>query len=155
MADAALSVRPATADDARSIWEWRNDPTTRAMSGDVDDIAWEVHTRWFEQALVDSARRLLVVQLEDTAVGMVRFDDIDDGTWRISVNLAPAARGRGHGTAALVRACDWLATHDRPRAVTADIRTGNVASVRAFEAAGFRRVGGDAGWERYLRAFEA
>ena len=154
MADAALSIRPATADDARAIWEWRNDPTTRAMSGEVDVIPWEVHARRCEQALGDSARRLLMVQLADTAVGMVRFDDTGAGTWRISVNLAPAARGRGHGTAALLRACDWLVGHERPRGVTADIRTGNVASVKAFAAAGFRRVSGDGEWERYLRTFE-
>ena len=36
----SIRIRPATADDCRAIWLWRNDPQTRAMSRTPDEIVW-------------------------------------------------------------------------------------------------------------------
>ena len=51
------------------------------------------------------------------------------------------ARGRGHGTAALRLAADRLLARRDVRRVITDPDPGNLASLRAFEKAGFRDAG--------------
>ncbi len=63
------------------------------------------------------------------------------GRWEAAIEVDPAARGRGLGRA-LAAAARHLAGAGRP--VWAQINPGNVASVRAFLAAGYRPVGAEA-----------
>lgn len=132
-----MHIREATQDDREVIWEWANDPETRAQSFDRSAIPWRDHVAWFEGVLADEYR-ILVVGCDPEPVGMVRFDiDGDDAT--ISVNLAPTSRGRGLGVRLITEATAWF--HERhPMAVTAWIRPTNLSSVRAFDRAGYRRT---------------
>ncbi|MEU2348941.1 GNAT family N-acetyltransferase [Modestobacter sp. NPDC049651] len=62
------------------------------------------------------------------------------GRWEASVEVAPAARGRGLGTA-LAAAAPALVPGGAP--VWAQVAPANVASLRAFLAAGWRPVGAE------------
>ena len=148
MADAAVAIRPATTDDARVIWEWRNDQVSRAFSSTVRPVPWEEHEAWFTDALRDPERRVLVATADGQAVGMIRFDAAGEpGTWRVSINLAPEVRGRGLARPALDAATAWLvgeSGHDVT--VVADVRRDNLASLRTFQAAGFAPAATSEGW---------
>lgn len=126
-----LTLRRATAADARRVWEWRNDPAARAASLNGEAIAWEDHARWFPAAL--ETRVILIGEQDGEAVGMVRFDPGDDG-WRVSINLAPARRGQGLGEPLLRLAMAQVAG-----TLLAEVREGNAASERLFAACGFTR----------------
>jgi L-amino acid N-acyltransferase YncA len=144
VSDAGLTLRPAVPADARLVWAWRNDPVSRAASRDTAEIAWERHARWFPDAL--ESRRMLIGEAGGAAVGLVRFDPGADGVHRVSVNLAPEARGRGLGGRLLAAACSTI---DGPLA--AEIREGNAASERIFLACGFRKVGREGEFGLYRR----
>jgi len=60
------------------------------------------------------------------------------GRWEISLELDPAARGRGLGRA-LIAAARTLPVADEP--VFAQVSPGNAQSLRAFLVAGFRPIG--------------
>jgi GNAT superfamily N-acetyltransferase len=60
------------------------------------------------------------------------------GRWEVSLEVDPAARGRGLGTA-LARAARSLVTEP----LWAQVAPANVASLRAFLAAGYRPVGAE------------
>jgi L-amino acid N-acyltransferase YncA len=139
-----MICRPATPDDARDVWLWRNDPLTRAMSRNTDEVAWEGHAAWFEKALANPAITLLIGEVEGEKVGMVRFDHGPET--EVSINVNPACRGRGYGLA-LLRQSIALAGGE----VFAEIRDENLASRRMFERAGFRLVATLAGRGRYRR----
>ena len=62
------------------------------------------------------------------------------GRWEVSLEVDPACRGRGLGTA-LARAAPALAPAGRP--LWAQVAPANVASLRAFLAAGYRPVGAE------------
>lgn len=62
------------------------------------------------------------------------------GVAEIGYGVAPARRGRGIGTAAVILLCDALAERG-VRSVTAETAAENAASIRVMEKAGFRRVG--------------
>lgn len=140
----AISLRPATAADARIVWEWRNDPASRAASRTTAAIAWEDHAAWFPEAL--TTRRMLIGEQDGAPVGLVRFDPDGAGGHWVSINLAPQARGRGVGRRLLAAA---VATVAGP--LHAEIRAGNLASERIFQACGFRPAGRDGAFARYRR----
>jgi L-amino acid N-acyltransferase YncA len=138
-----VSLRRATPDDARRIWEWRNEPTARQASRQPEAISWEDHAAWFVSAL--AARIMLIGEHEGRAIGMVRLDPFDGG-WRTSINLAPEARGQGLGRPLLAAAL----TH-APGPFVAEIRHGNAASERIFQDCGFAKTGDEGEFGQYRR----
>ena len=48
-----LNLRDIVAGDVRLLWEWANDPITRAASFSSTPIPWGSHADWFDQKLKD------------------------------------------------------------------------------------------------------
>jgi RimJ/RimL family protein N-acetyltransferase len=137
----ALLVRPATEADSRTIWDWANDPATRAASFSPEPIPWERHVTWFTGKLHDPRCHLYVVTDKDQRpLGMVRYD-VEDSEAVVSINLSPACRGRGLGPVALRQSADCLFDKAPVHNVIALIKPENQASVVAFERAGYRSQG--------------
>jgi len=123
-----MRLRKATMDDARRLFDWRNDPVTRAASVNRDPVTWEDHVAWLEASLTNPLREILIAE-DGVPLGTVRLDK--DLRTEVSITLSPAARG--HGQAAPLIA---LATETKGPFV-ARIRPDNPASRKAFQKAGF------------------
>ena len=141
-----FAARLATPEDVKNVWLWRNDPETRAMSGDNARIPWAKHVTWFSNALKDPNRVLLIVMStapagaeHEGAVAAVRFDrqKNESGRWLVSLNLCPEWRGRGHGRSVLSAACRRFFEDHGEQPLLAAIHPANVASQRVFSAVGF------------------
>lgn len=125
-----MKLRGATQADALDLLAWRNDPVTRAMSRGSNVVGEAAHLAWFRKILDDPGVTLLIGEVDDGKVGMVRFDR---GTeTEVSINVNPAFRGAGYSYPLLVQA---LALIDDE--VFAEIKDENLASRRIFEKAGF------------------
>jgi RimJ/RimL family protein N-acetyltransferase len=135
-----LSLRRATEADAELLLEWRNDPDTRAGSFQQDPIGLEEHRAWLRGVLADSERVLLVVELDGVPSGSVRVDREDAETAEIHIALAASARGRKVGLWALREASQQADGLLGVKRIRARVKSDNLASLRAFEAAGFERV---------------
>ena len=91
-----LWLRLPTDLDTAFVWECRNDPTTRAVSIQQEEIPYETHQAWWGRFLKAPDGRLWIATAgEDRlAVGYGRAiweHDVAD----ISIALHPAARGQG------------------------------------------------------------
>ncbi|MFC4565420.1 GNAT family N-acetyltransferase [Nocardiopsis mangrovi] len=103
--------------------------------------------RWWNgedfTAPADHARRYVV--LVDSAVrGMIQFYEESEPGYRhagIDLFIDPALRGRGLGVDAIRLLAGWLFTERGHHRLVIDPALGNDAAVRAYEKAGFRRVG--------------
>lgn len=139
-----MKLRPATPDDALDLLAWRNDPLTRAMSRNSQEVAAASHMAWFERALTNPDLTLLIGEDGGEKVGMVRFDHGPET--EVSININPACRARGYGHALLSQGIAAVGGE-----VFAEIKDENLASRRIFERAGFALVEqrGDRG--RYRR----
>jgi RimJ/RimL family protein N-acetyltransferase len=146
----AFSVRKAGPDDCALLWRWRNHPRVRAASFDDRVIPLAEHTAWFERALADPARAILVIEDAGAPVSCVRFDRIA-GAIRVSIFNDPSRVGGGIGAPALQAAEDWVrANWPDARRIVAEIRPDNVRSQRAFAKAGYCPSG-----EAFVRILEA
>jgi RimJ/RimL family protein N-acetyltransferase len=123
-------------------------------------IPWDDHREWFDQSLTNPRRWIYIAAVDDpdgsaSPAGMCRFDaQAASGMVEVSVNLNPRYRGRGLATPILNAAIDaYFRERGGPTDLLARIRPSNVASLRAFGAAGFVFEGADAeeGLDRYRR----
>lgn len=132
-----ITLRPAVPSDSRRVWEWANDPISRQASFQSDPIPWENHDPWFRSKLQLDLPFWLAVDTRGEPLAVVRFDVGDGGSPVISLNLAPAARGRRLSALIVRLACDRLFAERDVAAVDAWIRRENSASQRCFQRAGF------------------
>lgn len=131
--------------DAKALFEWRNDPVTRAASHETAEIRMADHLAWLEKCLADPDRKLYVAEIDGAAVGTVRADQTG-GTWTLSWTVAPNRRGRGIGK----RIAAKLA-HAITNPIRAEVRSENLASMRIAEHLGMRPVREVDGFLHYER----
>ena len=136
---ATIALRPATADDARLLLDWRNDPDARAASFDQEVIDMERHREWLAGRLADPGCALFVVEREGVPAGSVRLEREGRDSAEIHVAVAPEARGAGVAGAALREASKRAGELLGAAVVRARVKPGNEASLRAFRTAGFER----------------
>lgn len=135
--DDEVRVRPARPDDEALLLRWANDPITRRMSFNSEEISPETHAAWFEAIL--SARtgwQLVAETRQGRPLGQVRFDS--DG--QVSLALDPDYRGQGLAAPTLRAALAWARRELKLTSAVARIKPENVPSIRAFERVGFRLV---------------
>jgi UDP-2,4-diacetamido-2,4,6-trideoxy-beta-L-altropyranose hydrolase len=150
-----LDVRLATQNDVRLLWQWRNDPETRARSRDSNEVPWDTHVAWFEKRLADPDTVILMGLSCGRPVGVVRFDRRSCGSAEVSISLASEYRGRGLGRNLLQRGCEYVVHTGFAQVLDAEVKVDNAASQRLFEACDFRMVAGDCNWTRYCRVLAA
>ena len=137
----SLTLRRATAQDCRLVWEWANDPEVRAASFSSDLIPWESHMRWYSAKLNDRNCFLFVVADEGgKPLGQIRFEMTGLGGV-VSLSLAPQSRGKGLGPALIVRGTEQFFAQSNARIAHAYIKAENPVSVTAFEKADFKDAG--------------
>ena len=137
----ALTLRRATPDDARLLWTWRNDDATRRSAFHPEPVPWGAHVAWFQHRLTDPFCHHFIIMDLDRPVAQVRFDLSSEGDAEVDVTVAPASRGRGVGSEALSLASAEALRAQGVRRILAHVKPENGASLSAFEAAGYRRVG--------------
>ena len=133
-----LSIRKVEENDKQITFEWANDPITRASSFNSEPIQFDQHSIWFDSKLKDETAHYFICKVGLKEAGLVRFDfDESKNTFIIGITIAPKYRGRKLSTPFLKEACEYfLSICNRP--ITAYIKEENIASVKAFERAGFK-----------------
>ncbi len=141
-------LRPARADDAPLLFEWRNDATTVRFSGTGRAVAAAEHERWLDARLGDAATRIWIGEVDGRAVGQVRVD-VRDAIGELDVAVAPDARGRGYGRGLLDALLVELRGDLQARRLVAAVHVDNVASQRAFVGCGFVADGANDGFDQF------
>lgn len=94
-----LHLRPATLDDAKVLFAWRNDLDTRQNSRHAAEVRWDDHLAWLTRTVNGEVPgRLLYVAVDTDGhlIGTVRADE-EGGVTEVSYTIAPEWRGHGLG----------------------------------------------------------
>lgn len=137
---AEVRLRPATEDNSGVLLEWRNDLEAIRFSVGGRGVTPSEHREWLSDRLADPGTHLWIAEQAGTAVGQVRVD-VDEGIGTVSVAVSASQRGRGLGSAVLQAMVVAMETEAGVRRLRALAHADNIASIRAFERAGFHREG--------------
>lgn len=146
-------VRRAATGDAAAVWEWRHAAGAARFYRSGTESPYPEHERWFEAALADPDRLMLIAELRGAPVAHLRFDPVADGTAAVSISMAPAARGQGLSRTCLEAGIARAGAHGFGR-IAAEVHADNAASVRLFEGSGFRFRQRDGKFITYERAVD-
>lgn len=137
----ALWLRPATSSDSKAVYHWRYAGNAARYYGSTKVPEFAAHDEWFQRALNDPKRHLLIAQSELEGVSHLRFDCSDDTT-EISICVNPDLRGQNIGSKTL-RAALRYGKQRNLGPITARVHQQNQISVRLFGSAGFHTVSQD------------
>lgn len=132
-----ICMREATRNDSRDLYAWRNHAVIRAASRNTNLIEWDDHQRWFESVLADPNRILLLGSVQDSPVGVVRFD-LTGAEAEVSIYLVPEDLSSGMGAELLSASEQWLRTAvPQVRLIHAHVLAGNDRSMSLFANADY------------------
>lgn len=138
----AIRIRRARESDCKIFWQWANDPEVRSSSFSPASISWDDHVRWFEKKLNDSETAIFIaLDFEDNPIGQIRFDLTDEKEAEIDVSIDSDMRAGGYGQTLISTGVERIFRNWNIQSVSALIRAENSRSIKAFERAGFQKVG--------------
>jgi len=137
-----VALRDARPTDSEHVYQWNCSAEVRALSREASPVSRPQHSAWF-RARLGRPDPMWIVEEGGHAVGVVRVDRAEQIA-KISIALAPYARGRGIGRRAIVSAC---LLYGAP--IVAEIQDSNTTSRECFEACGFKRTGETGGFITY------
>lgn len=137
--DPPYALRKAGPEDLLSVYRWRNSPENQRFSIQTQgEISIENHTIWFNKCLGNPQQHLLIAEDEKAPVGVLRLD-VDHTEATVSIYLLPGLKGQQRGQRCL-RALELYAHQNLPsvKSFLAEIQEGNTASIKCFEACGYK-----------------
>lgn len=135
-----LALRDLSPEDCRLVWEWANDPYTRAMSFSSGSIPFESHRSWFKERILNQEKPFFIaVNQNGIPMGYARFE-YDDSAFCISVDLSHEFRGIGIGSNLIRDATRKCIEKRKCQRIDALLKVDNIPSIHAFRKAGYRKV---------------
>jgi len=136
----SISVRRANVNDADLYFQWANDADVRANSFQSAPIKWNTHLEWFQAIIKSTENALYLYSVHEVPAGQIRLK-MEGSKALINYSLAADFRGQGLGKWMLRHIILYAATyHTDVKNLEGWVKKSNIASLKAFESAGFRIV---------------
>ena len=133
-----LKARPAKKDDLMLLFNWFNDSLTRRMSFNQDPISLETHKEWFNKLLSQGSTRLIIIEQNEDSGNWTPIAQVQiDKNGEITMSLASEFRGQHLAKSVIKTGIAYIRRDPSIKKLVAHIRNENIASVKAFEKAGF------------------
>jgi aminoglycoside 6'-N-acetyltransferase len=127
-------LRPLRFDDAAALRAIHAEPAVAAWWGSMDD----------DFPFDEPETTRFTIWVDGQLAGLIQYGEEDEPDYRhawIDIFVATAQHGRGVGTDAVKTVARHLAEQRGHHRITIDPTVDNIAAVRAYEKAGFERVG--------------
>ena len=129
-----IHLRDATINDKLLVFEWRNIDTLVALSSQQKKVTLQEHQQWFKRKIVDLNCKLLIIQLKNENIGLIRIES-EQGECEITIYLIPGYEGQGFGHVALSQAIDNCTLNCK--SYLAKVQSKNIPSQKLFQKLGF------------------
>ncbi len=134
------SLRPVTPGDARTLFDWRNQPHIRAASLTTAPLDWQAHLDWIAGLSAREDGVWWVYSEAGRALGHVNARRHGQGMWRWGFYIGAQDAPRGAGGRMLALAIARLFARPDCHILSAEVRADNPASVALHRRLGFRPV---------------
>lgn len=132
-----LDCRLVNEDDVKLIYEWNNDPVTRANSHNTAKIEYADHEKWFAERIINEKLDFLLFSYNKIPCGSVRIERKENENV-IGIAIAPQFRGKKLATVILNKAGEYFYAKHGRKEIAAYIKKQNLPSIKSFERAGYK-----------------
>lgn len=134
--DCLIKFIEATQEHKSLLYSWVNDQKVRENSFNSNIVDYENHVNWFNEKLQSKSSIIYICYIEDTPVGQIRIDRINNDIGLINYSVDSKFRGKGIGTSILIRAKDKISQLKLNKLI-GKVKKDNIASRKAFLNAGY------------------
>ena len=132
-----INLRKVEITDINDMFEWRNHPDIRKNFFNQEMVSRDEHEKWFMAKLNDPDITVYMAYHRKERIGSIRFES-RDRVIKTSVMLNPDFLGKGLGPKVIKLGVERFIMEKNPdMQIIAEIKKDNVASIKAFEKAGF------------------
>ena len=135
------TLQPVRIEDARVLFDWRNQAHIREMSLNPSVLIWEDHKKYVRGISRARDDGMWCIYSEDRPLGHVNAHQSEPGLWHWSFYKGETQGARGAGQRMLVCFLRRLLKRPDFEALTADVLRTNEVSLRLHEQLGFRQTG--------------
>jgi len=133
-----LKLRNVESCDINDLFKWRNHPDVRKNSFNTNAISYDEHKTWFRERVKDQKCVMYMAYCSERKIGLIRFEDGEERV-KTSVMLNPDYWGKGFSSKLIRLATEKFVSENKPnKQIIAEIKKDNVASIKAFQKAGFK-----------------
>ncbi len=131
-----LTIRNVKENDLEFVFRLSNENEARENSFNSELITYKNHKQWFENQLNKNKKLFFILEYNGLTIGQVRFNKKINYSV-IGISVSKNYRGKGFAVEGLILACNkYFTEYQLP--IYAYIKKNNIASVKAFEKAGFK-----------------
>ncbi len=131
-----LSFRNADQQDLMAYYNWTNEEEVRKYSYNSNPVSLESHTAWFQKKIQDPNVLMLVFSnSRNELIGQARIE-ITNQEAVIGISVDVNHRGKGYASR-IIELTSAKFYEMAKKSVSAYIKVENIASVKAFEEAGY------------------
>lgn len=130
-----IILRNALIDDELLLYKWRNINELVVLSSKQKKVTFNEHKIWFRKKIQDSNCKILIIQLNEEDIGLIRLEKEDKINCRISIYLLPGHEGQGHGYVALSKVINSGIFNCK--SYFAEVQNKNIPSQKFFKKLGF------------------
>ena len=141
-----IYLRPVEPGDYPSLYQWANDPATRALTGEVRPSSYAETVEYYEKMHQDPDRAWFAVVVRETQqlvgeTGLLRmFPAWRTTDWSIIIG-SPQARGQGYGKETALLMLNYAFGALNFHRVSIGVVGFNQDALRFYEKLGFQREG--------------
>jgi len=136
-----IKLTKAGITDINDIFEWRNHSDIRKNFFNQELLSWEEHEKWFMAKLKDPDAAVYMAYYRKEKIGTIRFESKESVT-KTSVMLNPLFLSKGLGSKVIKLGVERFIMEKKPdMQIIAEIKKGNIASIKAFQKADFKKSG--------------
>lgn len=96
--DSVLYLKACDSSDRDILYEWANEPLTRANSFNTKHIEYKEHCLWFESKMNNPNTFIYILYKDNNKIGIVRLDKYKEKEAEISYSIDKNYRGMGYST---------------------------------------------------------
>ena len=141
-----LTQRPATFQDAQTLYRWTNNPEVRKFSFQHHPVSWNEHLSWLSKQIQNKRSFLFIVVSDNHPVGQYRFDFLPSSLHEkekivsVSISVDAAWRQQGIGSAIITTLMFPTAKNLGISTLISKVKSENVFSYRLFIKTGFSLI---------------
>lgn len=144
--ESGVILAPLREEDSDVLYEWINDRELVALNAPFHPVSRAEHDAWFERVRERPDVAIFAIRLADgdRLIGSCQLNEIDTdaGSAQLQIRIGDrSAWGKGYGTAAVEQLLRHAYDSLSLRRVMLQVFADNERAIRAYEKAGFHRVG--------------